>query len=125
MKPPSDSQLEEISETDPKSAQIEDKHPEEPEPKPKNVGGKETGGYTCSLCGLSGIKDNFNLGRHISRMHSGSFKCVICKVEFDDRHRFNIHYKDCYHFCPFEGCSFREKRQSRMDGHVRKHSRMN
>ena len=88
------------------------------------LGEKDTGGYTCSVCGITGIKDNFNLGRHISRMHSGSFKCSVCNVEFNGRFSFNVHYKDCYHYCPFEGCPFKEKRQSRMDGHIRKHSRL-
>ena len=87
-------------------------------------GEKGTGGYTCSFCGITGIKDNFNLGRHISRMHSGLFKCSICNVEFSGRFSFNVHYKDCYLYCPIEGCPFKEKRQSRMDGHLRKHSRL-
>ena len=32
---------------------------------------KESPRYTCSLCSASGIKDKFNLERHMVRMHSG------------------------------------------------------
>ena len=84
----------------------------------------DTAGFTCSLCGMSGIKDNFNLSRHIARMHRGTFKCSICNVEFNDRYSFNVHYKDCFYYCPIVGCTFKEKRQARLDGHLRNHSRM-
>ena len=78
---------------------------------------------TCSFCGATGITTTFNLRRHISRMHSGSFKCSICQVEFSDRHNLNLHTRNCYHYCPVVGCSFKEKRKSRLDGHVRMHCR--
>ena len=81
-------------------------------------------GYSCSYCGASGIKDRFNLLRHISRMHSGSFVCSICTIEFYDRYSFNVHCVHCYHYCPMDGCSFKEKRQGRMEAHIRKHCRM-
>ena len=80
-------------------------------------------GLICSYCGASGIKDLFNMGRHISRMHRDSFVCNICRVEFSDRYTYNVHSTYCYHYCPIVGCSFKEKRKSRMDGHIRWHCR--
>ena len=80
-------------------------------------------GLICSYCGASGIKDKFNMGRHISRMHRDSIVCNICRVEFSDRYTFDIHSRCCYHYCPIVGCSFKEKRKSRLDGHIRWHCR--
>lgn len=85
---------------------------------------KQSQRYSCLLCSASGIKDKFNLERHMVRMHSGSFECSICQIEFTDRYSFNIHYSQCYHYCPIVNCPFKEKRKSRMDAHVRKHCRM-
>ena len=45
---------------------------------------KTSPGLSCSFCGAGGILTSFNLRRHIARMHSGSFKCNICIVEFFD-----------------------------------------
>ena len=81
-------------------------------------------GLTCSLCGAAGIKDAFNLKRHLSRMHFGVFKCSICKLAFSDRHTLMLHYPDCFHYCPIVGCSYKEKRNQRMEGHLRMHSRL-
>ena len=78
----------------------------------------------CSFCGVSGIKDKFNLDRHIARMHLSSVKCCTCLVEFSDRYWYDLHSGQCYHYCPFEDCSFKEKRRSRIDGHIRRHARM-
>ena len=82
------------------------------------------GGITCKICGASGLKDMYNLERHILRMHSSSFSCKICRVEFTDRHSYTVHSTYCYYYCPIDGCSFKEKRKYRLDGHVRRHSRM-
>ena len=70
---------------------------------------KNDEGLCCNICGATGIKDQYNLGRHISRMHSGSVLCNVCKVEFTDRHSFNVHSNHCYYYCPIEGCLFKEK----------------
>ena len=80
-------------------------------------------GLSCELCGAVGIKDAFNLSRHVVRMHSGSFKCSICGIEFSGRHSLNLHTPACYHYCPVVGCPFKEKRKQRMEGHLRMHSR--
>ena len=78
-------------------------------------------GLSCSFCGATGINGMSKLMLHIDRMHSKSFTCNICKVEFCDRFNFMQHSPSCFYWCPVDGCSYHEKRESRFKGHIRKH----
>ena len=78
-------------------------------------------GLSCSFCGATGINGMSKLMLHIDRMHSKSFTCSICKVEFCDRFNFMQHSPSCFYWCPVDGCSYHEKRESRFKGHLRKH----
>ena len=78
-------------------------------------------GLTCTQCGARGIASMSKLMVHLDRMHSKPFTCIICKVEFVDRFSFNLHSPNCYFFCPIEGCNYKEKRESRLKGHLRRH----
>ena len=79
-------------------------------------------GLTCPHCGVIGINGMSKLMLHVDRMHSKHFTCNICKVEFVDRYLFNLHSPMCFYMCPLEGCNFQDKRESRLKGHLRRHS---
>ena len=78
-------------------------------------------GLTCSHCGSLGINGMSKLLLHIDRMHSKPVSCSICRVEFVDRFNFIVHSPSCFYWCPVEGCDYHEKRESRFNGHLRKH----
>ena len=78
-------------------------------------------GLTCPHCGVLGISSTSKLMLHVDRMHSKPYTCIICKVEFVDRFCFNLHSPNCYHYCPIDGCNFKEKREARLKGHLRRH----
>ena len=78
-------------------------------------------GLICPHCGAPGILGTAKLLLHIDRMHSRPYTCTICEVEFADRYFYNWHSTTCFYFCPVEGCIFKEKRESRMAGHLRRH----
>ena len=59
--------------------------------------------------------------RHVERMHFGPIKCKICQTIFGDKYWYLRHSKDCYYFCSVDGCTFHDKRKSRLDGHMRMH----
>ena len=84
--------------------------------------GSAVAGLTCPYCGAVGITRPSKLLIHIERMHSKPFTCVICRVEFIDQHCFNLHSPTCFYLCPVPGCNFKEKRQERMKGHLRRHT---
>ena len=91
---------------------------------PNDAGSQEVRkkkGLTCSHCGASGINGMSKLLLHIDRMHSKPVSCSICRVEFVDRFHFVQHSPSCYYWCPVEGCDYHEKRESRFNGHLRKH----
>ena len=77
----------------------------------------------CPHCKEGGFKDAWFLKRHIQRMHLVPIKCEICQTVFVDKYRYSNHSKQCFYTCPREGCSFQEKRKSRLEGHMRKHER--
>lgn len=79
-------------------------------------------GLVCTYCGLKGIASMSKLLLHIDRMHSVPCTCVICKVEFVDRYSYNQHSPNCFYFCPIEGCNYKDKRESRLKGHLRRHT---
>ena len=78
-------------------------------------------GLVCPHCGAMGINGTCKLLLHIERMHSRPFTCTICQVEFADRYFYNLHSPTCYYVCPVDGCTFKEKRESRLAGHLRRH----
>ena len=78
-------------------------------------------GLRCPHCGAPGILGTAKLLLHIDRMHSRPYTCTICQVEFADRYFYNLHSTTCFYFCPVDGCIFKEKRESRMAGHLRRH----
>ena len=77
----------------------------------------------CPHCNEGGFKDAWFLKRHVQRMHLVPIKCEICQTVFIDKYRYFNHTKECFFTCPREGCTFREKRKSRLEGHMRKHER--
>ena len=77
----------------------------------------------CPHCKEGGFKDAWFLKRHIQRMHLVPIKCEICQTVFIDKYRYANHSKQCLYTCPREGCTFQEKRKSRLEGHMRKHER--
>ena len=77
----------------------------------------------CNYCGLEGFKDGWYLRRHISLLHVGSVKCEICEVLFIDKYNYIKHVKTCFFWCDHPGCSFHEKRRSRVESHKRSHAR--
>ena len=79
-------------------------------------------GLTCPHCGALGINGTCKLKLHIDRMHSKPYTCRICKVEFVDRYFFDMHSPTCFYYCPSHGCNFKEKREERLMGHLRRHS---
>ena len=85
------------------------------------LGGQAKKGLVCPQCGALGINGMSKLMLHIDRMHGRPFTCNICKVEFVDRYHFNLHSPSCYYMCPLEGCNFQDKRESRLEGHLRRH----
>ena len=78
-------------------------------------------GLNCPHCGVMGIKGMSKLLLHIDRIHSRPFTCTICNVEFIDRYFYDKHTPTCFYFCPVDGCNFKEKRESRLKGHLRGH----
>ena len=82
---------------------------------------KDKKGLTCPHCGALGIQGMSKLMLHVDRMHSRPYTCNICKVEFVDRYHFNMHSPSCYFMCPLDGCNFQDKRESRLNGHLRRH----
>ena len=78
---------------------------------------------TCEHCGVSGFRNTWFLKRHILQLHVGSVKCNICEIVFIDKYRYLEHSKTCFYWCDREGCSYHEKRQSRMESHRRRHDR--
>ena len=86
-------------------------------------GGKEQRLISCEHCGASGFKDGWYLRRHITLMHTGSVQCNICSNIFIDKHKYLQHAKTCYYWCDVAGCSYHEKRKSRVDSHMRSHER--
>ena len=78
-------------------------------------------GLVCPHCGAMGINGTCKLLLHIERMHSRPFTCTICQVEFADRYFYNQHSPTCYYVCPVDGCTFKEKRESRLAGHLRRY----
>ena len=78
---------------------------------------------SCSHCGEAGFQDGWFLRRHVERMHLAPIKCEICQTVFGDKYWYLKHSKNCYFFCSVEGCTFHDKRKSRMEGHMRKHLR--
>ena len=91
----------------------------------ENVSGRQQKklkkGLTCSHCGALGINGGSKLLLHIDRMHSKPVLCSICNVEFADRFSFIQHSPSCFYWCPVQGCNYHEKRESRFNGHLRKH----
>ena len=91
----------------------------------ENVSGRQQKqlkkGLTCPHCGALGINGGSKLMLHIDRMHSKPVLCSVCNVEFADRHSFVQHSPSCFYWCPVEGCNYHEKRESRFNGHLRKH----
>ena len=83
---------------------------------------KDKKGLTCPHCVALGIQGMSKLMLHVDRMHSRPYTCNICKVEFVDRYHFNMHSPSCYFMCPLDGCNFQDKRESRLNGHLRKHN---
>ena len=79
-------------------------------------------GLTCPHCGALGINGTCKLKLHIDRMHSKPYTCRICNVEFVDRYFFDMHSPTCFYYCPSHGCNFKEKREERLMGHLRRHS---
>lgn len=77
----------------------------------------------CPHCEDSGFKDTWFLKRNIERMHLVPIKCEIGIIVFIDKYCYINHSKNCFYFCPREGCTFHDKRKSRLDGHVRRHER--
>ena len=77
----------------------------------------------CQYCGTSGFKDRWYLSRHISQMHMDSVLCEICKNVFVDKFRFLQHVRTCFFWCDRDGCHFHDKRESRLEGHKKKHDR--
>ena len=77
----------------------------------------------CPHCGASGFRHSWFLQRHISQVHTGSVKCEICENLFIDKFRYLEHSSSCFYWCKKEGCSFHEKRKSRVESHMRKHDR--
>ena len=77
----------------------------------------------CPHCKEGAFKDAWFLKRHIQRMHLVPIKCEICQTVFIDKYRYVNHSKQCLYTCPREGCTFQEKRKSRLEGHMRKHER--
>ena len=84
---------------------------------------QKSGLVKCPHCEEEGFKDAWFLQRHIRRMHLVPIKCEICQTVFIDKYRYGDHSKHCFYFCPKEGCSFQDKRKSRLAGHLRKHDR--
>ena len=80
-------------------------------------------GVICPHCKEGGFKDAWFLKRHVQRMHLVPIKCEVCQTVFIDKYRYVNHSKDCFFTCPREGCTFKEKRRSRLEGHMRKHER--
>ena len=78
-------------------------------------------GLKCPHCGVLGINGTAKLMLHFDRMHSRPYTCTICHVEYTDRYFYNLHSPTCFYFCPVEGCTFKEKRESRLAGHLRWH----
>ena len=78
---------------------------------------------SCPLCDEIGYKDAWFLRRHIQRMHLVPIRCEICRAVFIDKYCYMKHSKNCFFFCSVEGCSFFDKRKTRLDGHMRTHER--
>ena len=86
------------------------------------VKAKAKKGLTCPHCGTLGIHGMSKMLLHVERMHSKPYSCNICSVSFVDRFHYDLHSPTCFFMCPMEGCNFQDKRESRLKGHLRRHS---
>ena len=77
----------------------------------------------CGLCSASGFRNRWFLRRHVNLMHAESVKCNICGNIFKDKYHYLQHSKNCYYWCSRAGCSFHERRKSRVESHEKKHDR--
>ena len=84
---------------------------------------KSSQSVKCNLCGTSGFRSVWFLKRHIAQMHTGSIKCDICANVFIDKFSYLQHSKDCFFWCGKTGCSFHDKRRTRVESHERSHER--
>ena len=77
--------------------------------------------YRCIKCEYK-TKDNFNLQRHQSIMHTNSLiKCTICYKIFPDKFSYTHHNPSCFFSCPYLGCSKKFKILIKFESHKRAH----
>ena len=80
--------------------------------------------YKCSKCDYSTI-DNYHLKRHVSSMHEvAEIQCLICSTIFNEKFKFNQHYKNCCFKCKYSGCHKKFKSIDQMNAHNRSHVKM-
>ena len=85
----------------------------------KTEGSQRIKGLICDVCGVKGISSLSKLNLHRERMHSRPVTCLVCDVEFVDKHFYVVH-KPCYCYCPVEGCIWMDQRKKRLPGHLRR-----
>ena len=81
--------------------------------------------FKCDICNYV-AKDNFNLRRHKTIMHTKSLlKCIICSKLFQDKFQYIQHNPLCYFSCHYAGCSKKFKILRKFEIHKRAHERYN
>ena len=80
--------------------------------------------FNCDKCTYKS-KDNYNLQRHKSIMHTVSLmKCIICDEIFLDKFSYLNHNPSCYYSCPYVDCSKKFKILSKIEAHKRAHIKL-
>ena len=74
--------------------------------------------YKCLQCSKT-FETKFNLDRHVPRAHHKKVRCDRCRKEFDGRHSYQTHNKECFYRC--DRCKYVHKTEAAMAVHKRTH----